>query len=138
MECHRCCRLPRLGWQPVAAALVARLTREWTHYQQIDARRRELLEARHVRVEEGTDTVASQVRHLTRLRGIGENGALTLSTELFAWRDFTNGRQIGACVGLTPTPYRSDQHAHELDISRAGNRGVRALSVELAWKWLLW
>ncbi|HYX80819.1 MAG TPA: IS110 family transposase [Gemmatimonadales bacterium] len=123
---------------PVPAALVARLTREWTHYQQIDARRRELLEARRVRVEEASDTVANQVRHLTRLRGIGPNGALTLSTELFAWRRFTNGRQIGACVGLTPTPYRSDQHVHEQGISRSGNRRVRALSVELAWKWLLW
>jgi len=83
-------------------------------------------------------TVATQVQHLTRLRGIGPNGALTLSTELFAWRQFTNGRQIGACVGLTPTPYHSDQHMHEQGISRSGNRRVRALSVELAWKWLLW
>ena len=79
-------------------------------------------------------TVATQVQHLTRLRGIGPNGALTLSTELFAWRQFTNGRQIGACVGLTPTPYHSDQHMHEQGISRSGNRRVRALSVELAWK----
>lgn len=82
--------------------------------------------------------MATQVQHLTRLRGIGPNGALTLSTELFAWRQFTNGRQIGACVGLTPTPYRSNQHMHEQGISRSGNRRVRALSVELAWKWLLW
>lgn len=123
---------------PLPAAVVDRLTREWTQYQHIEGRRRELLEARRVRVEEATDTVANQVRHLTRLRGIGPNGALTLSTELFAWRHFTNGRQIGACVGLTPTPYRSDQHTHEQGISRSGNRRVRALSVELAWKWLLW
>jgi transposase len=123
---------------PLPAALVDRLTREWTHYQQIEARRRALLEARRRRVEEATDTVACQVQRLTQLRGIGPNGALTLSTELFAWRHFTNGRQIGACVGLTPTPYRSDQHVHEQGISRSGNRRVRALSVELAWKWLLW
>jgi transposase len=123
---------------PLPAALVARLTREWTHYQHVEARRRELLQARRARVEDATDTVATQVQHLTRLRGIGPNGALTLSTELFAWREFTNGRQIGACVGLTPTPYRSDQHMHEQGISRSGNRRVRALSVELAWKWLLW
>jgi transposase len=118
------------------AALVARLTREWTQYQHVEARRRELLRARRARVEDAADTVATQVQHLTRLRGIGPNGALTLSTELFAWREFTNGRQIGACVGLTPTPYRSDQHMHEQGISRSGNRRVRALSVELAWKWL--
>ena len=123
---------------PLPTALVARLTREWTQYQHVEARRRELLQARRARVEDATDTVATQVQHLTRLRGIGPNGALTLSTELFAWRQFTNGRQIGACVGLTPTPYHSDQHMHEQGISRSGNRRVRALSVELAWKWLLW
>jgi transposase len=124
--------------QPLPTALVARLTREWTQYQHVEVRRRELLQARRARVEDATDTVATQVQHLTRLRGIGPNGALTLSTELFAWRQFTNGRQIGACVGLTPTPYHSDQHIHEQGISRSGNRRVRALSVELAWKWLLW
>jgi transposase len=122
--------------QPLPTALVARLTREWTQYQHVEVRRRELLQARRARVEDATDTVATQVQHLTRLRGIGPNGALTLSTELFAWRQFTNGRQIGACVGLTPTPYHSDQHMHEQGISRSGNRRVRALSVELAWKWL--
>lgn len=89
---------------PLPAALVARLTREWTQYQHVEARRRELLQARRARVEDATDTVATQVQHLTRLRGIGPNGALTLSTELFAWGHFTNARQIGACVGLTPTP----------------------------------
>jgi transposase len=47
---------------------------------------------------------------------------------------FTNGRQIGACVGLAPTPYHGDQHMHEQGISRSGNRRVRALSVELTWK----
>ena len=68
--------------------------------------------------------------------GSRTNGALTLTTELFAWRGFTNGRQIGAIVGLTPTPYRSDQTVVEQGISRSGNRRVRALSIELAWAWL--
>jgi hypothetical protein len=34
------------------------------------------------------------------------------ATEPFAWRTFTNGRQIGAIVGLTPTPYRRDQSVY--------------------------
>ena len=44
--------------------------------------------------------------------------------------------QVGAIVGLTPTPYRSDQTVTEHGISRSGNRRVRALSIELAWAWL--
>ena len=75
---------------------------------------------------------------LIALRAIGENGALTLTTELFAWRGFRNGRQLGAIVGLTPTPFRSDQTIRELGISGSGNRRLRALMVELAWGWLRW
>jgi transposase len=83
-----------------------------------------------------SDRVATQTRQLAALRGVATNGALTLTTELFAWRQFTNRRQIGAIVGLTPTPYRSDQTRIEQGISRSGNRRVRALSIELAWAWL--
>jgi hypothetical protein len=61
---------------------------------------------------------------------------IPLSTELLAWRAFRNGRQLGAIVGLTPTPYRSDQTVSEQGISRSGNRRVRALSIEVAWAWL--
>ena len=63
-------------------------------------------------------------------------GAFRLSGELFAWRQFRTARQVGACAGLCPTPYRSDQQRREQGISRAGNRRVRALAIELAWSWL--
>lgn len=120
---------------PLGAPLVARLHREWTALCQVEARRRELTRVRRARVRAG-DTVATQTTQLNGLRGIGLNGALTLTTELYAWRAFRNGRQIGAIVGLTPTPYRSDQTLTEQGISRSGNRRVRALSIELAWSWL--
>jgi len=123
---------------PLAPELVARLTREWTQLRQIETRRAAIVRARRARLAAHTDTIAQQVTQLTQLRGIGVTGALTLSSELFAWRAFTNPRQIGACVGLTPTPYRSDQTIREQGISRSGNRRVRALSIELAWKWLQW
>ena len=121
---------------PLPAAVVARVTRDWTQLQQIEARRRALRQARTARVATEGDVVAQQTRQLATLRGVGCHGALTLATELFAWRGFTNGRQIGAIVGLTPTPYRSDQMVRERGISRSGNRRVRALSIELAWTWL--
>jgi len=121
---------------PLAPALLARVQREWTALGQVDARRLELTRLRRARVRTGTDAVARQTAQLIALRGIGLNGALTLTTELYAWRAFRNGRQIGAIVGLTPTPYRSDQTVTEQGISRSGNRRVRALSIELAWSWL--
>lgn len=123
---------------PVSDPLRARLAREWAHLQTIEQRLATLEHERAVHVRTGGDVVARQTRQLMALRGIGETGAFTLSTELFAWRGFTNGRQVGATVGLTPTPYQSDQSRREQGVSRSGNRRVRALSVELAWSWLRW
>ncbi len=44
----------------------------------------------------------------------------------------------GLCVGLTPTPYQSGDSHREQGISKAGNRRLRRLMVELAWCWLRW
>jgi len=124
---------------PLPTELVARLERDWTQLQQVEERLTMLKRLRQARVaDDRTDVVATQTRQLAELRGIGVNGALTLTTELFAWRGFTNGREVGASVGLTPTPYRSDQRVVEQGISRSGNRRVRALSIQLAWSWVRW
>jgi len=58
--------------------------------------------------------------------------------ELFGWRQFRNRRQLGAIVGLTPTPYQSGDSQREQGISKAGNKHVRRMMVELAWGWLRW
>jgi transposase len=121
------------------AELVARLERDWTQLQQVEERLTMLKRLRQARVaDHRTDVVATQTRQLAELRGIGVNGALTLTTELFAWRGFRNGREVGPSIGLTPSPYRSDQRVLEQGISRSGNRRVRALSIELAWSWVRW
>src|SRR5262249_47466735 len=44
----------------------------------------------------------------------------------------------GALVGWTPTPDDSGQSEREQGISKAGNKHVRGLVVELAWLWLRW
>jgi len=72
---------------------------------------------------------------LARLKGIGEVSASRLALELF-WREFSNRRQVGACVGLVPQPYDSGESHTDQGISRQGNRRVRALLVEMAWTWL--
>ncbi|KAA0995542.1 IS110 family transposase [Paraburkholderia panacisoli] len=72
---------------------------------------------------------------LARLKGIGEVGASRLALELF-WREFSNRRQVGACVGLSPQPWDSGESQVDQGISKQGNRRVRALLVEMAWTWL--
>lgn len=114
--------------RPLPAGLQARLARELTALATIEARLRTLHTARRV--------VRDPVRvQLQQLRGIGLNGAACLSTELFGWRSFTSGEQVGALAGLTPTPYRSSTLRREQGISKAGNRRVRLMAVELAWCW---
>ena len=71
-----------------------------------------------------------------RLRAIGIKGAWLLDKELFGWRRFTNRRELASSLGLVPTPYDSGDRQVEQGISKAGNKRVRALLVELAWAWL--
>jgi transposase len=73
---------------------------------------------------------------LSRLRAIGDTSAWKLDKEFFGWRRFSNRRQVAGCVGMTPTPYDSGGSQVEQGISKAGNKRVRSLLVELAWSWL--
>jgi transposase len=56
--------------------------------------------------------------------------------EVFGWREVRNRRQIGGLVGLVPTPYNSGQQEQDQGISKAGNRRMRAMAIEIAWGWL--
>jgi transposase len=76
------------------------------------------------------------VRQLSQLRCIGMSSAWVLSKELFGWRQFRNRRELAASIGLAPTPYASGDSAREQGISKAGNKRVRWLLVELSWRWL--
>jgi transposase len=37
---------------------------------------------------------------------------------------------------LTPTPYQSGESSTEQGVSKAGNRHIRAMAIEIAWSWL--
>jgi transposase len=76
-----------------------------------------------------------QILRLARLCGIGAKSAWILFYEFF-WRRFNNRREVGSCAGLTGTPYQSGESCREQGISKAGNKRVRRLMVELAWGWL--
>jgi transposase len=82
------------------------------------------------------DPAIEQVRRLLQLKGMGLNSAWVYEMEFFAWRAFRNRRELGCLAGLTPTPYRSGESSREIGISKAGNRPVRAMAIEIAWVWL--
>ena len=79
--------------------------------------------------------VRARIERLVQLRGVGQVGATRLVLELF-WRDFSNRRQVGACVGLVPQPYDRGESRVDQGISKQGNRRGRALLIEMAWLWL--
>lgn len=116
--------------------LRARLVRERERLQVLRQQICELEGQRREAIRTSRDRRMEQVRHLMRLRGVGENGAWLLVMELFGWREFRNRREVGSIAGLTPTPFASGQEDREQGIDKAGNRRVRALMIELAWCWL--
>lgn len=77
---------------------------------------------------------AEMARMLLRLRSIGPETATVLPLECF-YRTFDNPRQVASFAGLTPTPWASGSVEREQGISKAGNRRVRAIMIELAWSW---
>jgi transposase len=56
--------------------------------------------------------------------------------EFFGWRRIRNRKQLAALAGLAPTPYQSGDSDREQGISKAGNRRLRTMAVEIAWCWL--
>ena len=122
---------------PLPADLHARLLREFERMQVVNRQIRHLEQARARRIRQGTkDPAVAQVRKLLRLKGIGVNSSWLYVREVFGWRGIKNRRQLGAIVGLTGSPYRSGSLDHEQGISKAGNRRLRAMAIEIAWGWL--
>lgn len=97
---------------------------------EIDTERKERL-----RNPEG-DEQALKTLSLAHLCGVGTVSAWVLVAELFGWRTFKNRKQVGACVGLTPTPFSTEDGHREQGISKAGNKRPRRVLNELAWLWL--
>jgi len=120
--------------QPVPQRLAAELRRE--------LERLELVTRQLAEVEKGvehevtsSDVVGERTQRMTRLKSIGPVASSVMGLEFF-WRDFRNRREVAAAVGLTGTPHQSGEMAHEQGVSKAGNRRVRAVIIEIAWVWL--
>jgi len=117
----------------VPPLLRAEIERESARLKLVKEQIKVLEAGRRKEIEDGKQPLVAQ---LIQLRAIGPKGAWILVKELFGWREFANRRELAGCVGLAPTPYASGDSEIEQGISKAGNRRVRAMLVEQAWKWL--
>jgi transposase len=122
--------------QAVAPELQQRLRREHERWQLVDRQIKDLENERARRIRNSEDKVVDKTRQLLRLRGIGANSAWLYVMEFFGWRRIRNRKQLAALAGLTPTPYQSGDSDREQGISKAGNRRLRTMAVEIAWCWL--
>lgn len=116
--------------------LHACLLREYERMRQVQEQIHQLEHERKEAIQNSDLPAMQQVRQLMRLKGIGINSAWVYVMEFFSWRAFRNRREVGALAGLTPTPYQSGENARERGISKAGNRPIRSMAIEIAWSWL--
>jgi transposase len=121
---------------PLPSNLRERILREFARWQQVDEQVRALENQQRRAVRDDTEPDVELVRRLLNLKGIGPVGAWILVREVFSWRQIKNRRELAALAGLTPTPYSSGESQREQGISKAGNRRVRWILIELAWGWL--
>jgi transposase len=122
--------------EPLPQEAQKRIRRNYRMLAVIAGEIKDLENERRELIKTGDSRAFKMVRQLRQLRGVGDNGAWVLVMEFFGWREFRNRREVGGLAGLAPTPYASGGMNHEQGISKAGNRWVRTVMVQLAWAWL--
>lgn len=130
-EAVRLCDGSQLG-----SGLHNRLKREYQRYQLVQEQIQQINRVRQETIRNDDTPAMEQVRQLMRLKGIGVNSAWLYVMEFFSWRDFRNRREVAALAGLAPTPFQSGDGGREQGISKAGNRPVCAMAIEIAWAWV--
>lgn len=114
-------------------SLRERLRREGERLALLESQIREVETARRKAEVQASE----KVRRLQEIKGIGPNSAWLFVVEFFGWRQLRNRREVASLAGLTPMPYQSGTTVHfEQGISKAGNRRVRTMAIEIAWAWL--
>jgi transposase len=124
-----------IGYE-LAEDLKSELQREYERYTQVDDQIKGLEKEQIKRAEAADIPAIKNIKQLMSLKGVGWQSSWILTMEFFNWRQFKNAKQLGACAGLTPTPYDSGDSTREQGISKAGNKRIRKLMVELSWLWL--
>lgn len=109
---------------------------EWERLEVVERQLQALEAEQRSRLLDPRTEAQSQVLRLMHLYGIGRRSAWLFVMEFFGWRGFRNAREVGSLAGLVGTAHQSGDMAREQGISKAGNRRVRRMAVEIAWCWL--
>ena len=96
----------------------------------------ELKARREALVASSESRIARYTRRLRELGAVAQESSFVFSTELFGWRTFANRRELAGSVGIVGTPFQSGEVDREQGISKAGNKRMRTMLVEIAWCWL--
>lgn len=115
--------------------IVQELRREYERFELLERQLKQIATEKKKKLESCPE-MELKVAKLERLRAIGPISSWDLVYEFFGWRSFKNVKQVAGAAGLTPSPYSSGQMQVEQGISKAGNRRIRTLMIELAWSWL--
>ena len=122
--------------RPVPEAIQQRILREFERWTLVDRQVRDLDNAQRRAIRDDATVDVEKVRRLMDLKAIGPVSATLFVREFFGWRKIKNRRELASLAGLCPTPYNSGSSQREQGISKAGNRRLRAMTVEIAWMWL--
>ena len=122
--------------QPLPEQLKDRIRREYARLRVAEQDLLTLRKQQKARLKSEPTVAMEKIRLMQKLCGIAMTSSWVFVMELFGWRQFQNRREVAAALGLTPMPYQSGDSARDQGISRAGNRRVRAMAIEIAWSWL--
>ena len=114
----------------------AQIVREYERLRMVEEQMGNLRKEREARVRSADTLSMRKVAQLRTLYGIGVTSSWDFVMEMFGWRGFRNRKEVGAFLGLTPTPYDSGGSQREQGISKAGRGRIRALNIQIAWGWL--
>jgi transposase len=123
---------------PVPPEWTARILREFERWTLSDRQARDLENAQRRAFRDDETVEVEKLRLLLDLKAIGPMSATLFVREFFGWRKIKNRRELASLAGLAPTPYASGDSQREQGISKAGNRRLRWMAVEIAWGWLRW
>lgn len=122
--------------QPVPEEARARLLRQFRRLQWCEEEIDELKKQRRELIRSEKSSQADQVRKLLELKAIGETSAWLLVREVFGWRTFAGRRQLASFTGLVNAPYHTGNSEHDQGITKAGNKWIRSVLIEVGWMWL--
>ena len=122
--------------EPLPADMCERIRREYARLEVVTRQLIAIRKEQQERLKKRSTPPTEKILLLQQLCGLAMKSSWVFVMELFGWRRFSNRRELGSALGLAPVPYQSGNSSHDQGISRAGNRRVRRMAVEIAWCWL--